>query len=741
MPVRPPVAPSAAHAVAHPVRTAAAALIAATLAAPSLARADAPSIDAPPVTGAAAAADAAVVISNEKYMEFSPVSYAGRDGDAFEAWLKRTRGVPKVNVLRLRDVTRRAMLDAITRAAGQTRAGGTLWVYYAGHGLGYQRAGRPAAEQVLVGYNAVSKAEELTDAVLAVSEIEAAVASSPAERVVLVLDACFNNAGRDGQSLVDGRWAVPVARPKPSARLTVWSATDANQTAVPYAPAQHGAFTYFAVGALSGWADGVDGARDGQVTLDEASAYVGRALGAVGILGQTPQVSAPAGWLAAKGSLAAEPREDFPSVGTASSSSSSASTASAPLVASPGQTGSNFGFGSGMSAELKSQMCDDDAKSKAEAQQTARLEAEAAKVKSQATAAWRQLVPDLDACLGRDERKACIAAAEQFLAASRSATVTVGDGREVVKTACGERSRVVAGRSAPVSIAEVGQAEQKLAALKVPKGAGGGDWTSPTLGVMKWVPAGSFDMGSPASEAGRNADEVQHRVTLTKGFWMMDHEVTQGEYQAVIGENPATRNAAFEGVSLVDASYPVHSVDWNEAVAYANAVSSRDGLTACYGSGGAVQRGCTGYRLPTEAEWEWAARGGGSTVYAGTSEVGGVCGYANVADASAKRKWSGWSTFGCDDGVVGLSAVKRYRPNGYGLYDMTGNVWEWTQDWYGAYGGAATDPTGAASGSIRVFRGGCWDYGPVSARVAYRNRRAPVYRGDDLGLRLLRSVP
>lgn len=693
-----------------------------------------PSVDEAPVSGQKSPNDVAVVIANQDYQTLNDVPYATRDADAFERWLVATRGVSQLNVVRQNGATRKKLEDAVATAATQAAPGGTLWVYYSGHGLGMV-AGGAASEQVLVGVNAVASADEIGENVVAVSKLAKVAAASKADRVVFVLDACFNNKDASGSMLVKGSFAVPVGRVSAPAKVTVWTASAEDQTAQWHEAAQHGAFTYYAVGALSGWADGVSGAADGRVTLDEAQAFVGKALARSGFLGQSPTVSGASDVALAAGKLASLPADALAAGG------STAAKAAEPVIASPGAAQGSFGFAGGMSAELKSQMCDDDAKSKAEAQQQARLDAEAAKVKAQATAAWRQLVPDLDACLGRDERKACITAVEQFLAASRSATVSVADGREVVKTACGDRSRVVAGRSAPVSIAEVGEAEKKLAALKVPKGAGGADWTSPTLGVMKWVPAGSFDMGSPASEAGRQADETQHRVTLTKGFWMMDHEVTQAEYQAVTGENPATRNATYEGVSLVDASYPVHSVDWNEAVAYANAVSARDGLTACYGSGGSVQRGCTGYRLPTEAEWEYAARGGGATVYAGTSEVSGVCGYANVADASAKRKWADWSTFGCDDGAVGLSAVKRYRPNGYGLYDLTGNVWEWTQDWYGAYGGAATDPTGAASRSLRVLRGGSWSNDPANARVAYRRGVTPVVRRSLLGFRLLRSVP
>ncbi len=727
---------------AHPVR---AAVIALAVAASPLAQAEAPSIDSPPVSGQRATRDRAVVISNEAYTGFGPVSYATRDAEAFVAWLTRTRGLPSVNVIRLPNATKRQISEAVARAASDTPSDGTLWVYYAGHGLGMQLASGGAPERVLLGINAVARSDELTDYVVPVSELQRTAATSAAAKVVFVLDACFNNAGRGGGALVDGRFAVPVGAVRTPGRVVVWSATDANETAVPYAPANHGAFTYFAVGALSGWADGVDGASDGAVTLDEAQAYVSRAMASVGILGQTPQLVGVGGLVASQGKLATAP------------GAFGAAAGGAPATAVAGAVSGGFGFNGSLSAELASQVCDDDAKTKAEAAQLARAEQASAKVRAEATAAWRGLEPQLDGCLKLDDRKACIAAAEQFIAAGKAASVTVGESREVVKTSCGDRSRVVASRTVPVSVSEVGLAEAKLAALKAPKGASGGgagsDWVSPTLGVMKWIPAGTFTMGSPASEAGRGADEAQHSVTLTKGFHLMEHEVTQGQFEAVTGRNPATGTMVWDGkdqgacatygdVSLVGASYPAICVSWSDAASYANAVSSREGLTACYGADGSVVRGCTGYRLPTEAEWERAARGGGSAVYAGTSEPVSVCGYGNVGNPSSKQRfgWS-WNVFACEDGAAVLASVKSYRPNGYGLYDMTGNVWEWTADWHGAYGGAAVDPTGAASGSRRVLRGGSWYDDPVDARVAFRFRNDPGNRYYNLGLRLLRSVP
>jgi formylglycine-generating enzyme required for sulfatase activity len=152
----------------------------------------------------------------------------------------------------------------------------------------------------------------------------------------------------------------------------------------------------------------------------------------------------------------------------------------------------------------------------------------------------------------------------------------------------------------------------------------------------------------------------------------------------------------------------VEQVSWNDAQAFIAKVSARDGVT---------------YRLPTEAEWEYAARGGAGFAYAGSSDLGSV----------------GWFS---DNAGSKTHPVCGKGRNGYGLCDMTGNVSEWTADWYGGYASSAqTDPRGAASGSSRVFRGGSWIGVALSARVAFRDRSLPDFRSGDLGFRLVLSVP
>ncbi len=224
-------------------------------------------------------------------------------------------------------------------------------------------------------------------------------------------------------------------------------------------------------------------------------------------------------------------------------------------------------------------------------------------------------------------------------------------------------------------------------------------YQSPTLGTMKWIPPGTFMMGSPETEAGRSPDETQHSVTLTKGYYLMEHEVTQGEWQAVMGSNPSSFTAC-------GPTCPVEQVSWNDAVAFARQASARDGVT---------------YALPTEAQWEFAVRGsqqsGQETLYAGSNEATSV----------------GWIL---DNSGSTTHAVCGLARNAYGLCDMTGNVWEWTSDWYGDYGGNATDPTGASTGSYRVVRGGSWDGAACYGRFAIRSGYDPADAYGHIGFRL-----
>ena len=249
-------------------------------------------------------------------------------------------------------------------------------------------------------------------------------------------------------------------------------------------------------------------------------------------------------------------------------------------------------------------------------------------------------------------------------------------------------------------------------------------------------PPGTFTMGSPEDEADRRDVEVQHEVTLTRGFALGVVPVTQALWEAVTGENPS------EHQDGEDASQrPVEQVSWFDAVRFCNALSAKLGLAAAYviGEGDApavtCDLGATGFRLPTEAEWEYAARSGGDAfVYAGSDDLAEVGWYDDTEYDDEGDKISPASN-DCPQPVAGK------RPTRWGLYDVSGNVYECCWDVYGDYAeGEATDPTGAQSGPLRVFRGGSWGSTAGYARAARRLGGSPGGRSGYLGLRLSRTI-
>ncbi len=244
------------------------------------------------------------------------------------------------------------------------------------------------------------------------------------------------------------------------------------------------------------------------------------------------------------------------------------------------------------------------------------------------------------------------------------------------------------------------------------------------------IPAGKFMMGSPATEAGRGSDEgPQHEVTISKPFYMGLFEVTQEQYEQVMGVNPSS----FKG-----AKNPVETVCWDEAVEFCRKLSARTGKTV---------------RLPTEARWEYACRAGTITAFhtGDTLEPG-------QANADFPSKPGVWDTIMAWVGkffpqkakTIRTAPAGSFSPNGFGLYDMHGNVWEWCSDWYadsyanlptGQAGAKNQDPAGPDSGSSRVLRGGSWCYDPAFCRSAYRSWGAPDFRFYGVGFRVSVDLP
>ena len=248
------------------------------------------------------------------------------------------------------------------------------------------------------------------------------------------------------------------------------------------------------------------------------------------------------------------------------------------------------------------------------------------------------------------------------------------------------------------------------------------------------IPGGTFMMGSPEHEAERGNDEVLHQVTVSS-FCMGKYAVTQKEWREVMGNSPSR----FIGDNL-----PVEQVRWYDAIEYCNKLSQRDGLIPAY-TIAVTQRFfstitdvtwkymANGYRLPTEAEWEYACRAGttgpfntGSTITTDQANYDGEASYKNNVRGIFRKS---------------TVAAGSFAPNGWGLYDMHGNVYEWCWDQYGYYycNGAQTDPDGPLDGTFRVIRGGAWFTTARRIRSAFRNSAPHTDRYDAVGFRLVRS--
>jgi sulfatase modifying factor 1 len=225
-----------------------------------------------------------------------------------------------------------------------------------------------------------------------------------------------------------------------------------------------------------------------------------------------------------------------------------------------------------------------------------------------------------------------------------------------------------------------------------------------------WIAPGNFIMGSPKEEKQRQDNETQHKVTLTKGFYMGVYAVTQEQYETVMGNNPSQ----FKG----EKNLPVETITWDDCQEFIKKLREKDKKA---------------YRLPTEAEWEYACRAGTTTPF-----------HFGETISTDQANYYGEAVYGIGKNGVWrkkTTPVGSFPANAFGLHDMHGNVWQWCQDWYGDYPQKdVVDPQGPEKGDSRVLRGGSWGHVPRLCRSAFRFKQVPDYRNGICGFRLCYSV-
>jgi formylglycine-generating enzyme required for sulfatase activity len=669
--------------------------------------------------------DAAVVVGIERYSDVPGVPGAKSNAKAWYEHLTETRGVPAQNVKLLvnDEATREQMLKAAGQKARQAGPEGTLWFVFVGHGA----PSSDGKDGLLVGRDAQQTAESLQERSVKRGELLKALAASQAGSIRVVIDACFSGRGQDGNTIAPGLQPLVTVTGAGAMdpRMVVLTAAKGNQFAGALPGASRPAFSYLVLGGLRGWA--AQG-KKAAVTAGDLWNYAKNALEATlkgreqtpDLIGKENAVVAPSA--GEKGPSLARLAES-----TAGGGFTVTNLPSVPRARAPEALDASVTDG------LDFRSVDIEALKKYDA--ASELDKSGDAAPEDKAESWRQLAKDAPKFADMAAKRAAewdtFAAQKKAADEARQKRVEARDADwgklsdllalRVVPQASkarwsgeflkaywkspGVEPAMAKGLAAHVEAGDMQEALKKLA-LKAPKEEEGASESGakPARAAagkagIQWVriPAGTFTMGS--SDVG--SDAQPHQVTV-KSFQMAKTLVTNKQYKACVDAGACTAAQDY-GSGYNGDDQPVVGVDWNQAGAFSK---------------------WAGGRLPSEAEWEFAARSGGKEQKYPWGNEDATCGNAVIS--------------GCG---YNAPAPVCSKPNGntaQGLCDMAGNAWEWVQDWYhGSYNGAPTDGSAweSPAGSYRVLRGGSWYYGAGDARSARRDYFVPGIRYYDLGFR------
>ena len=669
----------------------------------------------------------AVIIGNRSYThaDVPTVDYAHRDAQAFKRYVIDVLGYAPDNVIHIEDATRSEMQKVLGSAETtmndiQARlnilapqSGSDVVVYYSGHGV----PGKSGDASLLPADVPPHRAQSESYPLKLLYEKLGALQHTKTVRVFL--DACFSGSS-DGGRLVAASpvYQEPAFPEEVTDTMMILTAVTGTQLATWDRKAGHGLFTHHLLDALYGEAD-TD--ADGQVTAREVERYLGRVVPSHAWLlnerEQRPQLTTrtQSGLVLASAGVGGgfPARPELSALSTAGEEE--------PKVADDGKDDA------GASAQVKVEP----APSPAEVERALRLTHGQKELVQHGLEWLGHELGRVDGVLGPRSQAAIRAyQTEKGLAPTGQLTAQVSEALQVLGKRQMEKVRAAERRR---------EEEARLKRERASREPGrrlrdcDGTWC-PELVV---VPAGSYMMGSPESEAGRNDDEgPRHRVTMAKPFAVGVTEVTRGEFGRFVRETGhSTGNACWTyeggkwkersgrnwrtpGYSQTDA-HPVVCVSWEDAQAYVRWLTRETGER---------------YRLLSESEWEYVARAGARTSrYWGDGESG-QCAHANGGDRALKRRYGDWkwTTTSCDDGQIHTAPVGSYTKNGFGLHDVLGNVWEWVEDcWHASYEGAPGDGrawTVRGDCVRRVLRGGAWLVG--SAGPAFRGPQLVHSAGD-----------